>query len=194
MRIFCCLLLAMAAGCTLAPQRQPHTQPILSSSRDSAEAERTAYVVVHDTHPECFLLQEPEAFSDVLWPLSANQQVFVVASDWDRNHAYVRVRVTSNVGTVTGWAPRAILGARPVWTSREASERFGAEHAAVLTKSNLETPPEFDPAGGAPQIDQLESSIQQGIGGSATQPDPRLMRRVLRHFGQQGGLLPGDSD
>ncbi len=194
MRTFCCLLLALAAGCSVAPERQPHTEPILSSQHNSIEAERTAYVVVHATHPESFLLQEPEAFSDVLWALSENQQVFVAASDWDRNYAYVRVRVTSNAGTVTGWAPRAILGARPVWTDRESSERFGAEHAATLSNSSLDSQPGFDPASGAPQLDQLELTIQEGIGGDSTRPDPRLMRRVLRHFGQQGGLLPGESD
>ncbi|MBX3460430.1 MAG: hypothetical protein KF696_10795 [Planctomycetes bacterium] len=186
-RLMFAVALAALAGC--ASQRAHDPAPIFVASGEGAEESCWRYVMVHESHPDCVLLDEPDSFAPARVTLATNQRVLASRSDWTLNKPWVAVQVTIDGRKLGGWMPRSSLGERPIYFPTDTSvERDGAQSAPRLYRRNWDVDEGLPDRSLATVLAQ-EAAIARGLGGDPVSPDPALVRANLHRFGRDGGLL-----
>lgn len=186
LRLLTAVALAALAGCASQPAHDP--APIFAASGERDETVRL-YVSVHETHHDCVLLDEPDAFAMTRVQLATNQPVSANRRDWRLRRAWVAVQIVLEDRKLGGWMARTSLSERPIHLpTDERVEKDGAASAPVLFRRRWVVDDGLPERSLAAVLAQ-EAAVARALGGDPVDPDPALVRANLRRFGLEGGLL-----
>lgn len=185
-RLLIAVALAALAGCASQPAQDP--APIIAASGEQGESTRL-YVVVHESHHDCVLLDEPDAFAMTRVQLATNQQVHANRRDWRLRRAWVAVQIVFEDRKLGGWMARTSLSERPIHMPTDVRvEKEGAKSAPILFRRKWVVDDGL-PDRSLATILAHEAAVARALGGDPVSPDPALVRANLRRFGFEGGLL-----